>query len=278
VDPQITVTAAILMHDPKAKGRLYCQPLMSAPAEAPLAPPDRQFWNRVTIAMCLSRQQRQNCLRLRAAHMHKMQEIIQQRFHINQMLQVRSVHNLLPSSGRTRCCFRAHFPGSYSRTEPSQVAIRKVKHLHCEVRKRALMLLRLLGERGLPCARHEAHVVLQLALWMTLGLLRTKTLTAEAAACCAAQSSLPKLDYSPLAAREHLTALELSDQLQRNLRQEQGLQLELSTTFFSQAQHLVCDPDQTPHPETQPHLNPHRLLVDVPLHLIKEPWHAFTAK
>ena len=77
------------MHDPKAKGRLYCQPLMSAPAEAPLAPPDRQFWNRVTIAMCLSRQQRQNCLRLRAAHMHKMQEIIQQRFHINQMLQVR---------------------------------------------------------------------------------------------------------------------------------------------------------------------------------------------
>ena len=48
------------------------------------------------------------------------------------------------------------------------------------------------------------------------------------------QSSLPKLDYSPLAAREHLTALELSDQLQRNLRQEQGLQLELSTTFFSQ--------------------------------------------
>jgi len=50
----------------------------------------------------------------------------------------------------------------------------------------------------------------------------------------AAQSSLPQLDYSPLAAREHLTALELSDQLQRNLRQEQGLQLELSTTFFSQ--------------------------------------------
>ena len=85
---QITVTAAILMHEPKAKGRLYCQPLMSAPSEQPLAPPDRQFWHRVTIAMCLSRQQRQNCLRLRGAHMHKMQEIIQQRYQINQMLQV----------------------------------------------------------------------------------------------------------------------------------------------------------------------------------------------
>jgi len=88
---QITVTAAILMHEPKAKGRLYCQPLMSSPSEQPLAPPDRQFWHRVTIAMCLSRQQRQNCLRLRGAHMHKMQDIIQQRYQINHMLQVRSV-------------------------------------------------------------------------------------------------------------------------------------------------------------------------------------------
>ncbi len=85
------------MHEPKAKGRLYCQPLMSAPSEQPLAPPDRQFWHRVTIAMCLSRQQRQNCLRLRGAHMHKMQDIIQQRYQINHMLQVRPAEHLDPT-------------------------------------------------------------------------------------------------------------------------------------------------------------------------------------
>ena len=46
---QITVTAAMLMHDPTTKGRLHCMPLMSQPVSTPLAPPDSNFWHRVTV-------------------------------------------------------------------------------------------------------------------------------------------------------------------------------------------------------------------------------------
>jgi hypothetical protein len=131
----ITVTAAMLMHDPTTKGRLHCMPLMSQPVSTPLAPPDSNFWHRVTMALCLSPQQRQNCLRLRNAHLHKVRDIMQDRYRINDMM----------------------------------------------------------------------------------------------------QSTLPSYDFELQAARQHLRALQVSENLQRNLRQEQGLQLELSTTFFSQA-------------------------------------------
>ena len=48
---QITVTAAMLMHDPTTKGRLHCMPLMSQPVSTPLAPPDSNFWHRVTVGL-----------------------------------------------------------------------------------------------------------------------------------------------------------------------------------------------------------------------------------
>mmetsp|Transcript_9380 Transcript_9380/g.28197 ORF Transcript_9380/g.28197 Transcript_9380/m.28197 type:complete len:660 (-) Transcript_9380:1506-3485(-) len=131
----LTVTAAVLMHDPTTKGRLHCMPLMSTPVDTPLAPPDQDFWQRVTLALCLSPAQRVNCQRLRNAHLHKVRDIMQDRFRINAMM----------------------------------------------------------------------------------------------------QTTLPSFDYEQQAARQHLRALAVSENLQRNLRQEQGLQLELATTFFSQA-------------------------------------------
>lgn len=53
------------------------------------------------------------------------------------------------------------------------------------------------------------------------------------------QTTLPTFDHEQQAARQHLRALAVSESLQRNLRQEQGLQLELATTFFSQASRTV---------------------------------------
>ncbi len=59
------------------------------------------------------------------------------------------------------------------------------------------------------------------------------------------QTTLPSFHYEQQAARQHLRALAVSENLQRNLRQEQGLQLELATTFFSQ----VCSSEGHPmHP------------------------------
>ena len=66
------------------------------------------------------------------------------------------------------------------------------------------------------------------------------------------QTTLPSFDYEQQAARQHLRALAVSENLQRNLRQEQGLQLELATTFFSQ----VCLSDQTPHAFPPKHVPP----------------------
>lgn len=45
------MTAAVLMHDPTTKGRLHCMPLMSTPVDTPLAPPDQDFWQRVTVPL-----------------------------------------------------------------------------------------------------------------------------------------------------------------------------------------------------------------------------------
>lgn len=56
------------------------------------------------------------------------------------------------------------------------------------------------------------------------------------------QTTLPSFHYEQQAARQHLRALAVSENLQRNLRQEQGLQLELATTFFSQ----VCSSEIHP--------------------------------
>jgi hypothetical protein len=39
------------------------------------------------MALCLSPQQRQNCLRLRNAHLHKVRDIMQDRYRINDMMQ-----------------------------------------------------------------------------------------------------------------------------------------------------------------------------------------------
>lgn len=39
------------------------------------------------MALCLSPQQRQNCLRLRNAHLHKVRDILQDRYRINDMMQ-----------------------------------------------------------------------------------------------------------------------------------------------------------------------------------------------
>lgn len=53
------------------------------------------------------------------------------------------------------------------------------------------------------------------------------------------QTTLPSFDHEQQAARQHLRAMAVSESLQRNLRQEQGLQLELATTFFSQVSRLI---------------------------------------